>query len=72
MKRFWRSLLIAIGVLIIILIAAISLTIGWRPFIGPKSRALTDRKFQSTPERLARGRYLGRRDRRRVSMTWNH
>jgi mono/diheme cytochrome c family protein len=40
------------------LIAAISLTIGWRPIIGPQARALTDRKFRATPERLARGRYL--------------
>jgi mono/diheme cytochrome c family protein len=36
----------------------ISLTIGWRPFIGPRARPLTDRKFQPTPERLTRGRYL--------------
>jgi|SRR5579863_8932347 len=37
---------------------AITFTIGWRPIIGPRSRALTDRKFEATPERLARGRYL--------------
>jgi len=37
---------------------AISLTIGWRPFIGPRARPLTDRQFEATSERLARGKYL--------------
>ena len=37
---------------------AITFTIGWRPFIGPRARALTNRTFAATPERLARGRYL--------------
>jgi mono/diheme cytochrome c family protein len=58
MKRFWRFFLIGIIGLVIFLVAAITLTIGWRPFLGPRTRALTDRKFESTPERLARGRYL--------------
>jgi len=44
--------------LIVALAIAISLTIGWRPFIGPRSRPLTNRTFERTPERLARGRYL--------------
>ena len=38
--------------------AAITATIGWRPFIGPAARPLTDRKFESTPARLARGEYM--------------
>jgi len=58
MKRFWSRLGIGLLILAVVLIAAISLTIGWRPFLGPRARALTDRKFDSTPERLARGRYL--------------
>src|SRR5262249_18608397 len=45
-------------VVVLLLVIGISLTIGWRPFIGPKTRALTSRKFEATPERLARGRYL--------------
>jgi mono/diheme cytochrome c family protein len=44
--------------LIVALAIAISLTIGWRPFIGPRARPLTNRTFERTPERLARGRYL--------------
>jgi len=38
--------------------AAISFTIGWRPFIGPKMRAASTAPFERTPQRLARGRYL--------------
>jgi hypothetical protein len=46
--------------LAVFLAVAITLTIGWRPFIGPRARPLTDRKFQSTPARVARGEYLVR------------
>ena len=45
-------------VLILLLAVGVTFTIGWRPFIGPRARPLTNFKFQSTPERLARGRYL--------------
>jgi mono/diheme cytochrome c family protein len=46
------------AVLVVLLVVAITATIGWRPFIGPNARALTDRTFASTPERLERGKYL--------------
>jgi mono/diheme cytochrome c family protein len=58
MNRLWKFLRVGLLVLLVLLVAAISLTIGWRPFLGPRVRALTDRKFEATPERLARGRYL--------------
>ena len=45
-------------VLAIVLAAGITFTIGWRPFIGPRARALTAQNFESTPTRLARGEYL--------------
>jgi len=38
--------------------AALPFTVGTRPFIGPRSRALTDRRFEATPGRAERGRYL--------------
>jgi hypothetical protein len=38
--------------------SVITKTIGWRPIIGPRHRPLTARKFESTPQRLARGQYL--------------
>ncbi len=44
--------------LCLLLAVAITFTIGWRPFIGPRARATTSRQFDRTPEHLARGRYL--------------
>src|SRR5580704_5770346 len=58
MKRFRKWLGRGLLVLAAVLVVAISLTIGWRPFIGPRARTLTDRKFEAGPERLARGHYL--------------
>ena len=36
----------------------ITVTVGWRPVLGARSRALTDRHFERTPERLEHGKYL--------------
>jgi mono/diheme cytochrome c family protein len=57
-KRLGKILAIVAIAGILILPVAITFTIGWRPFIGPKTRALTNRTFERTPERLARGKYL--------------
>src|SRR6516165_870966 len=58
MKRFSTIVGIAIIVVVLVLASAITLTIGWRPFIGPKARPLSQRTFERTPQRLERGRYL--------------
>src|SRR5579864_2039312 len=58
MKGLRKSLVSVFVVLAVILAAGITFTIGWRPFIGPRARALTARKFESTPTRSARGEYL--------------
>src|ERR1700736_6320113 len=58
MSKFVKGLGVAVLVLVILALVGISATIGWRPFIGPKTRAVTDRKFEATPERLKRGAYL--------------
>jgi mono/diheme cytochrome c family protein len=57
-RRWKRGLGITALVVLAVLIAGITFTIGWRPFIGPKTRALTNRIFETTPARLERGRYL--------------
>lgn len=55
----WRGILGATVVVLLGLISlAITFTIGWRPIIGPRTRALTERHFESTPARLERGKYL--------------
>lgn len=58
MRTFWKFLSVGALALPVLLAGAVSLTIGWRPFTGPRARALTEHKFEPTPERLARGRYL--------------
>lgn len=58
MRRFGKWFLIALVSLVVLLAIAITLTIGWRPFLGPKTRALTNRTFERTPQRLERGRYI--------------
>lgn len=58
MGRIARILGIVLLGLLVVLAVVITLTIGWRPIIGPKVRPLTDRKFEATPEHLARGRQL--------------
>jgi mono/diheme cytochrome c family protein len=58
MKRSGKILRISLLVLFVLLVAGITFTIGWRPFIGPRKRAVTNRQFERTPGRLARGRYL--------------
>jgi mono/diheme cytochrome c family protein len=58
MKKVRRLLGWIVVVLLAGLAIGITFTIGWRPFIGPRARTLTARKFESTPARLARGEYL--------------
>jgi len=58
LRKLGKILLCGVVVLVVLLAVAITFTIGWRPFIGPKKRVLTNRQFERTPERLARGEYL--------------
>ena len=60
MTRGRKILFVILGVLFVGVVIGINFTVGWRPFIGPKKRALTDRRFESTPDRIARGQYLVR------------
>ena len=58
MKKIGKILGWSLVVLILLIAIGINFTIGWRPFIGPRARPLTQVKFESTPARLARGAYL--------------
>src|SRR5215470_6772534 len=58
MKKPFRILLVVVCLLGVLAALGITVTIGWRPFFGPRSRPVTGRHFDATPERLARGRYL--------------
>jgi hypothetical protein len=58
MKRLGKILGYRFLGLFVLVTIAITFTIGWRPFIGAKSRPLPARTFERTPARLARGQYL--------------
>ena len=58
MRKLAKVLFYCLIVLVVLLAVAITFTIGWRPFIGPRVRAVTNRQFEKSPERLARGKYL--------------
>lgn len=58
MRKLGKFLFVSIAVLCLLIGTAISFTIGWRPFIGPKARPVSTRQFERTPERVARGHYL--------------
>jgi mono/diheme cytochrome c family protein len=53
-----KNFLVVVLCLVVVLAVGITATIGWRPFLGPRSRPLTNRVFEKTPERWARGKYL--------------
>ncbi|MCG6922642.1 MAG: cytochrome c [Acidobacteria bacterium] len=56
----WKKLVLSLIVLVIVAVgAAVQAVVGWRAVLfGPKARALTERTFEATPERLERGDYL--------------
>jgi mono/diheme cytochrome c family protein len=58
MSRFLEFTLITFLSLALLLAVSISATIGWRPFLGPRTRPITAHTFERTPARLARGGYL--------------
>jgi len=58
MKKPGKILLTIFITFCVVLAVAINFTVGWRPFIGPRKRATTDRQFERTPQRIARGKYL--------------
>ena len=58
MKR-WQKRVLATGLILLALLSVgITATIGWTPFFGPKTRKLTDRRFEPSPARIERGEYL--------------
>jgi len=58
--RLWKRIALgALALLLLVLAAGIQAVVGWRALLlGPKTRPLTSRTFEATPERLERGRYL--------------
>jgi hypothetical protein len=55
MKKLVKIALWTVIALVVLLAIGISLTIGWRPILGPRARPLTSRQFERAPQRLERG-----------------
>src|SRR5918992_1379917 len=58
MRRWLKIVGLSLLALVLLVIAALPFLVGIRPFIGPRARALTERQFEATPARVARGEYL--------------
>ncbi len=58
MGRLLKVIIILLAALAVLLAVAITATVGWRPILGPRSRPLSSRRFESTRGRLEHGRYL--------------
>jgi len=58
MKGWKKAVAVTATLAAAVVVIGVPAMVGIRPFIGPKSRALTARKFEVTPERLTRGKYL--------------
>ena len=56
-KTIVLSILVVLVLLVLLVIGAIS-AIGWQIVLGPDARPVSSQKFEVTPERLARGKYL--------------
>src|ERR1043165_1495254 len=57
-RRLKKFVGTTVFLILALLIVGITFTVGWRPFIGPKTRPLTNRTFEATPARIERGSYL--------------
>lgn len=53
-----RTVLIGVVAIVALLVVGVLTAVGWEVVLGPKARPVTNRSFEATPERLARGRYL--------------
>jgi hypothetical protein len=58
MKKWVKIVLMVLVVLVVLIAVAAVQMFGLRTFIGPRTRDLTDRKFEVTPARLHRGKYI--------------
>jgi cytochrome c553 len=58
MRGWKKGVVVLAALLAMAVVVGLPAMVGVRPFIGPRARPLTDRTFASTPERLARGKYL--------------
>ena len=50
MKKTSKIVVSSFAILVAVLALAITVTIGWQPFVGPRARPLTDRRIAPTAD----------------------
>ena len=58
MRVHVRTVLVSVLGLIVLAFLGLITAVGWQVVLGPHARAVTSRKIEATPARLARGKYL--------------
>ena len=58
MKVRARNVLLGVLALLLVAVLGVITKIGWQVVLGPKARPVTSRKFEVTPARLERGKYI--------------
>ena len=58
MKVRARSVILGVLGLLLLLVLVVITKMGWQVVLGPKTRPVTDRKFEVTQARLDRGKYV--------------
>ena len=58
MNALKKVLIWGIPALLLLAVLGIGFGVGWQVFFGPRKRAVTNRTFERTPQRVARGKYL--------------
>jgi mono/diheme cytochrome c family protein len=59
MKWLRRAVVAVVVLLVLAVVAVVSATVGWTVFLfGPRQRRITDVRYEASPARLERGRYL--------------
>jgi hypothetical protein len=53
-----RTVLVSVLGLMVLAFLGLITAVGWQVVLGPHARAVTSRKIEATPARLARGKYL--------------
>jgi hypothetical protein len=53
-----RTVVLSVLAVLVIGVLAVITSVGWQVGLGPDARPVTDRKFEATEARLARGKYL--------------
>ena len=53
-----KTIILSVLAVLLVLVLGLITMVGWQVVLGPDARPVTNEKFEATPARLERGRYL--------------